>query len=64
MSDWLTMEQKVAQAKAEAKALGDQYLEWQPPRRKAGVFTRLARLLHWRPSKKVEEAQPAQPAYR
>lgn len=64
MSDWLTMEQRVAQAKAEAKALGDQYLEWQQPRRKGGRFAWLSRLLHRRPSQKVEEPQPARPAFR
>lgn len=64
MSDWLSMEQQVSRAKAEAEAMGKQYLEWQPPRRKALPFAWLARLFHRRKSKKVEEPQPARPAFR
>lgn len=63
MSDWLSMEQKVSRTKAEAKTLADQYMEWQPPRRKRGITTWLASLFSRRP-KKVEEPQPARPAFR
>lgn len=63
MSDWLSMEQRVSERKAEAKALADQYLEWRPPR-KAGPFSWLAGLFRRRPPKRVEEPQPARPAFR
>lgn len=64
MSDWLSMEQKVTQSKAEAKALGDRYLDWQPPRRKEGLLARLSSLLRRRPRRREEQPQPTGPAFR
>lgn len=60
MSDWLSMEQKVSRTKAEARALGEQYMEWQPPlhRRRSHPFAWLANLIHRRP-KQQEKPQPA-----
>lgn len=65
MSDWLTMEEKVSRTKAETKALGEQYLQWQPPRRNARRFNWLARLLHRRrPAQDQAEPPPVRPAFR
>lgn len=64
MSDWLSMEQRVEQTKAEAKALTDHYMEWQPPRRGSGLLARLMRLMKPRPAKPEQEPQPVRPAFR
>lgn len=60
MSDWLSMEQKVSRTKAEAKALAEQYMEWQPPQRRPrwNPFAWLAILFHRRP-KQQDKPQPA-----
>jgi len=58
------MEQKVSRTKTEAKALAEQYMEWQPPRRKGGLSTWLASLLHRQRPDKVEEPEPIRPAFR
>lgn len=63
MSDWLSMEQKVAQTKAEAKALGDQYMEWQQPRRQGGRLSWLLRMFNRRPAKQPKPT-PSRPAFR
>ena len=61
MSDWLSMEQHLAQKKAEAKELGDQYLVWQQPRRRRIAW--LSRIFHLRSEKKPEPT-PTRPALR
>ncbi len=64
MSDWLSMEQRVSERKAEAKGLADQYLEWRPPPRRRGAFAWLSGLLRRRPRRPAEEPQPVRPAFR
>ncbi len=65
MSDWLSMEEKVSRTKAEAKTLGDQYLQWQPPQRNVRRFAWLARLLRRRrPAQEATEPPPVRPAFR